>query len=275
MGILKRLCLAFALLMSQVAHAEIETADVVGFVVEYELKGEGREFVVLEAGGGGGLEDWSGIFERLSQSVRVLRYSRVGNGGSDNPERYFMVEDYAEHLKQLLDRLDVAKIIHVAHSYGGSVARVFAAKYPERVEGLLLIDASSEHDVDIMRSIDLERANREIEAVKLDDLRGGKSGHVVDFWAKFPLPDYPAIPDIPVTVIASVKRYESPGHLLHSDEGRRLWGALWTEWAEAFPKGKAVLTRNSHHLIPQEEPELVVAEAEEIVARCRAEKSEL
>ncbi|HEY7885347.1 MAG TPA: alpha/beta hydrolase [Cellvibrionaceae bacterium] len=265
--------LLFSLLVSQVVCSEIKTAEIDGYGIEYEVLGSGNEFVLLEAGGGGGLADWNDIPEALSETATVIRYSRVGNGNSDKPETMFVVEDYASHLKSLLDHLGVGKIIHVAHSYGGSVARVFAAEYPGRVEGLLLVDASSEHDVDIMRAIDLEQANAEIEAVKLADIKGGKNYHIVDFWAKFPLPDYPQIKDIPVTVIASVKRYKSPAHLLHSDKGVAMWGEHWKNWADAFPQGKAVLTAKSHHLIPQEEPSLVVGETNELIRIVRANKS--
>ncbi len=251
-------------------HAEIKTAEIGLYTIEYEAIGSGSETILLEAGGGGGLADWGIIPESLADSATVVSYSRVGNGNSSKPETLFVVEDYVNHLKNLLDHLGIEKIIYVAHSYGGNVARVFAAKYPERVKGLMLIDASSEHDVDIMRSIDLERANSEIETVKLADIQEGKSYHIVDFWAKFPLPDYPQIPDIPVTVIASIKRHESPAHLLQSNKGVEMWGRHWQEWAGAFPQGRAVLTANSYHLIPQEEPELVVKEAKYLIKRVRA-----
>ncbi len=269
---MRLLFLAAILLFSSPSHSDVKTAEIGPYTVEFEVRGSGKEVILLEAGGGGGLEDWSGIFEQVSQSAKVVRYSRVGNGNSDKPDAMFVVEDYAAHLRTLLDHLNIEQIIHVAHSYGGSVARVFAARYPERVEALLLVDASSEHDVEIMRAIDLEKANKEIEAVKLADISGGKGNHIVDFWAKFPLPDYPQIRDIPVTVIASVKRYEAPAHLLHSDKGREMWGKHWKQWAEAFPQGKAMLTSNSYHLIPQEEPQLVIDEIKEILQRARANK---
>lgn len=262
-----------ALLLASLAHAEVKTTKVSGYTIEYEILGSGDEVILLEAGGGGGLADWGAIPEALAESAKVIRYSRVGNGNSSKPDALFVVEDYANHLKALLSHLGTQKIIHVAHSYGGSVARVFAAAHPERVEGLLLIDASSEHDVDIVRAIDLEKGNQEIAAIKLADIKGGKNYHIVDFWAKFPLPDYPDIEDIPVTVIASVKRYESPELLFHSDQGRAMWGEHWTKWAEAFPQGKAVLTTKSYHLIPQEEPELVIKEASELLKKVRANKA--
>ncbi len=260
-------------LLSSAAYPEIKTADILGYTIEYETLGSGEEVILMEAGGGGGLVDWGGIPEVLAKSATIIRYSRVGNGNSSRPNTLFVVEDYANHLKALLNYIGVEKIIPVAHSYGGSVARVFAAEYPERVEGLLLVDASSEHDVDIVRSIDPELGNKEIEAIKLADIKGGKNYHIVDFWAKFPLPDFPEIKDIPVTVIASVKRYESPDNLFHSDKGRAMWGELWTKWAEAFPQGKAVLTENSYHLVPNEEPELVIKEALELLRKVRAHKA--
>lgn len=269
---MKSALIIIALLVSQLAFAKVETTEVGGYMIEYEVKGEGDEVVLLEAGGGGGLADWPVIFDRLSQTTKVIRYSRVGNGNSEKTNTLFVVEDYVQHLSSLLAELGISKIIYVAHSYGGNVARVFAAKHPKKVAALLLIDASSEHDVDIMRAINLEQANKEIAAVKLSDIQGGKNYHIVDFWAKFPLPDYPQIKDIPVTVIASVKRYEAPAHLLHSDKGREMWGEHWTQWAEAFPQGKAVLTTSSYHLIPQEEPALVVQEVNELVQRVRANK---
>jgi pimeloyl-ACP methyl ester carboxylesterase len=269
---MKSMFLLIAFLFSPAAYSEIKTAEIAGFLLEYEVIGTGSEVIVLEAGGGGGLADWGTIPEALSTSAKVVRYSRVGNGKSSQSERPFVVEDYASHLNQLLDHIDVQRIVHVAHSYGGSVARVFAAKHPERVEGILLIDSASEHDVEIVRAIDLEQGNREIDAVKLADIQGGKNYHIVDFWAKFPLPDYPEIADIPVTAIASVKRYESPEHLFHSDKGREMWGELWIKWAEAFPQGKAVLTSKSYHLIPQEEPELVIKEARDLINKVSANK---
>ena len=118
-----------------------------------------------------------------------------------------------------------------------------------------------------MRAIDLEQGNKEIEAVKLSDIENGKSNHIVDFWAKFPLPDYPEIPNVPVTVIASIKKYERPAHLLHSDKGVEMWGKHWSDWAYKFPQGRAVLTDKSHHLIPQEEPELVLKEVNALAER--------
>src|SRR5690606_10823308 len=154
-----------------------------------------------------GLDDWSDIFEEMAKEAPVLRYSRGGAGRSDKPDRLFTIEDYAAHVLQLLDYAQIKQVIYVAHSYGGSVARVFTANHLGRVAGLLWADPSSELNVDIMRATDLQKDTEYIARVKLEDIAGGKDNHIVDFWAKFPLPNYPQIKDMPVPVIASVKKH--------------------------------------------------------------------
>ena len=133
----------------------------------------------------------------------------------------------------------------------------------------MLIEPSSEHDVDIMRKIDLEKAEIEIAQVKLDDLANGMTNQYLDFWSKRPLPDYPQISDIPVTVIASIKQYDTPPLLFFTDEARVMWGQLHADWANAFPQGKAVLTDKSFHYPQYDEPEMVVREVAALLTKVK------
>ena len=133
----------------------------------------------------------------------------------------------------------------------------------------MLIEPASEHDVDIMRKINLSQAEKEIAQVKLDDQKNGLSNQYLDFWSKRPLPDYPQIPNIPVTVIASVKKFENPPLLFFTDEARKMWGELHTDWASAFPQGKAVLTDKSYHFPQRDEPEMVVSEIRALLTRIK------
>ena len=158
-------------------------------------------------------------------------------------------------------------VIYVAHSYGAYIARVFAASYPDNIKALMLIEPASEHDVDIMRKIDLPRAEKEIAAIKRDDMKNGMSNQYLDFWSKRPLPDYPQIADIPVTVIASVKKYENPSVLFFTDKGREMWGELHANWANAFPQGEIVLTSKSYHYPQNDEPEMVVKQVLKLLSR--------
>lgn len=101
---------------------------------------------------------------------------------------------------------------------------------------------------------------QDLFAVSLVDMADGMSNQYLDFWRKRPLPDYPQIKDMPVTVIASVRKTTNPANLFFTDQGRNMWGELWQSWTGAFPKGKVVLTEKSGHFIQVDEPELVVKE---------------
>lgn len=253
--------LLFVLLFPVVTFANPDFVKVKGYELEHEIAGSGSEVILLEAGGGAGMSDWDPVFQRLSEHAKVIRYSRVGNGKSTAIQQHFTSRDYADHASTLLIELGIQEpVILIAHSYGGSVARDFAAAYPEQLKALLMLDPSSEHDVDILRAIDLEKGNEEIAQIKLDDMKNGMSNQYLDFWSKRPLPDYPQIKDMPVTVITSIKKMENPPNLFFTDRGREMWGELWQDWAAAFPQGKSVLTEKSGHFVQFDEPELVVSE---------------
>ncbi|MEX2963074.1 alpha/beta fold hydrolase [Microbulbifer sp. TYP-18] len=143
-----------------------------GYDVEYEISGSGKHTVFLEAGGSAGLSDWDPIFESLAKKTRVVRYSRIGNGGSEKLRKNYSSEEHAEEARLVLESLNVRKpVVYVAHSYGAYIARHFAASYPEWVAGLMLVEPASEHDVDIMRQIDLVKAEKEIAQVKLGPVK--------------------------------------------------------------------------------------------------------
>ena len=72
----------------------------------------------------------------------MLVYSRYGHGGSDKlPEKRpveFMHHEGEVVLPELLDKLDISRPIVLGHSDGGSIALIFAGKYPERPRALIL-----------------------------------------------------------------------------------------------------------------------------------------
>ena len=256
------------LIISHGAMAELAKVQVNGFDVEYELAGDGKHTILLEAGGSAGLSDWDPVFESLTKHAKVIRYSRIGNGGSAQIKKNYSSEEYAAEALRLLKVLKVEEpVVYIAHSYGAYIARVFAATYPNSIKALMLIEPASEHDVDIMRAIDLPRAEKEIAAIKLDDMKNGMSNQYLDFWAKRPLPDYPQIVDIPVTVIASVKKYKKPSVLFFTDQAREMWGVLHSKWANAFPQGEIVITNKSYHYPQNDEPKMVVTQIVKLLER--------
>ncbi|MFQ3202883.1 MAG: pimeloyl-ACP methyl ester carboxylesterase [Pseudoalteromonas tetraodonis] len=268
MKLIIKTILFWVLITSTAVCAELAKVKVNGFDIKYEIAGSGKHTVLLEAGGSAGLSDWDPIYNSLIKHAKVIRYSRIGNGGSAQIKKNYSSEEYAAEALLLLKALKIEEpVIYVAHSYGAYIARVFAASYPDNIKALMLIEPASEHDVDIMRKIDLPRAEKEIAAIKRDDMKNGMSNQYLDFWSKRPLPDYPQIADIPVTVIASVKKYENPSVLFFTDKGREMWGELHLNWANAFPQGEIVLTSKSYHYPQNDEPEMVITQLVRLLNR--------
>jgi len=133
-------------------------ADIGGFELAYECEGEGEPTVILEAGlGTGGLDEFLGFIDQVAARSRVCTYDRAGTDVSgDRPEgEHVTAALMADELHALLEAIDVEPpIVLVAHSYGGMPARMFAARYPDDVAGLVLIDVSSEPEVPVYERLD-------------------------------------------------------------------------------------------------------------------------
>ena len=90
-------------------------------------------------------EDWH--FDRLRRFVEglaagrmVVRYDRVGTGMSDRerPGQTFTPEFEVATLCAVLDELGLARVTLMGISCGGCTAVSFAARWPERVDRLVL-----------------------------------------------------------------------------------------------------------------------------------------
>lgn len=120
--------LFWVLITSSVVFAELAKVQVNGFDIEYEMAGSGKHTVLLEAGGSAGLSDWDPIYKTITKHAKVIRYSRIGNGGSAQIKKNYSSEEYAAEALLLLKALKIEEpVIYVAHSYGAYIARVFAA----------------------------------------------------------------------------------------------------------------------------------------------------
>jgi len=64
-----------------------------------------------------------------------------GHGDSDRPPRGYSVDDFATDLVAFLDALGIERANLVGHSLSSVIARRVAARYPERVDRLVLVGA--------------------------------------------------------------------------------------------------------------------------------------
>jgi pimeloyl-ACP methyl ester carboxylesterase len=106
--------------------------------------GEGEPTVFFESSGWGTSVSAARVRERLSAETTVCSYDRAGNGWSDPGPSEVSAADLARDLAVLQDRGNVDwPVVMVASSIGGLTAEMFTRQYPERVSGLVLVDAAN------------------------------------------------------------------------------------------------------------------------------------
>ncbi len=108
-------------------------------------RGEGDQTVVLSSGMGNPAASWRPLERLLEPDFRVCSYDRDGLGWSDDSGGPRDAGLASDRLALLLDAASIeGPVILIGHSYGGVVARVFAADHPGKVGALLLLDSSHE-----------------------------------------------------------------------------------------------------------------------------------
>lgn len=128
--------------VSGVQAATGRMIDVGGHRLYIECTGSGGPVVVLQAGLSASSASWAQIAPAVAGSTTVCAYDRAGHGRSEEAAGPQDGIALATDLHILLERAGVAgPYILVGHSSGGPYVRVFAARYPDDVAGMVLLDA--------------------------------------------------------------------------------------------------------------------------------------
>lgn len=103
--------------------------------------------------------DNAGSFDRLApmlaQTHYVVALDLKGHGRSSHlSSGWYHYVDYFDDLRAALDHFGWERVTWLGHSLGGTLASLFAALYPDRVETLLLIEALGPLTVSADASLD-------------------------------------------------------------------------------------------------------------------------
>jgi len=109
--------------------------------LEMHREGRGRPVVVIDAGLADGMDKLRPLSDRIARVTQVVTYNRAGYGRSEaGPLPRDAVRE-ADELKAMLDAASVpAPYVLVGHSLGALNVQVFAARHPEAVAGIVLLD---------------------------------------------------------------------------------------------------------------------------------------
>lgn len=193
--------LAMAASCAPAAHRPL-TVPVGGGSLYVDDGGRGGVPILFVHGNGGSSEQWKAQLEHFrGRGHRAVAIDLPGFGRSTAPSS----GDYSlDAMASAIDRAVVAsgldRFVIAAHSYGGAVAASYAATHPEKVEGVIYIDAAA---VPLPRGD--EQKNRLTAALRADRMK------VVRTWfAPMLKPSSPAVTE---SVFASVERSQPEAFL--------------------------------------------------------------
>ena len=124
------------------ASRYLELAD--GVRVHYRDQGnQAGRTVVLVHGFAASLHAWEPWVDRLSADYRVVTLDLAGHGLTRTPEGYrISTEGQVAIVDAVTRRLGVERFVLGGNSMGGAVAWSYALAHPDRLQGLVLVDAA-------------------------------------------------------------------------------------------------------------------------------------
>ena len=108
---------------------------------------------VIESGGGlpalvllhyfgGSAKEWEFVRNELADSYRCVAIDLPGHGDSDAPPTGYSVENMADDVLGVIQRLNLTDFVLVGHSMSGKVALSLASRQPAGLRSLVLVSPS-------------------------------------------------------------------------------------------------------------------------------------
>ena len=189
--------------------------------------------MILESGFGMKHESWQAVQNSVARFARVCSYDRAD-----------ITSDVIGDLHLLLTASHITPpYILVGHSIGGIYVRAFTRRFPAEVAGLVFVDSSHEEQFWRQQQIAKQKASL--------------AAHLAGFLAPGQALNWHF--DIPLIVIERGRPEQSPElTAAQSKEYEALWHMLQMDLAGRTKYGKLVIAEHSGHMIPLDQPSIVV-----------------
>jgi pimeloyl-ACP methyl ester carboxylesterase len=233
-----------------------------------DCRGAGSPTVILESGMGEDAGSWGAVLDDAARITRTCAYDRANRARSDPRERHTLVEAAADLRAALAAAGERPPFVVVGHSLGDTYARVFAARHPADMAGLVLVDgfapdrfrrlvAAAPPDLAARWQANLDANIRAVEAVeRLDWVASERQLAAV------------VLGDLPVEVVVAHQPFATDRHI--PDHLRAPLEALWRAGLADYSSRTRVdvLDGVGHH-IQYDRPTAIVAAIERLVAAWR------
>ena len=249
--------------------------DVGGYRLHLWCTGEGAPPVILDSGLGGTSAGWGFVQPEVARFTRVCSYDRAGMGYSDPGPSPRTARRLARELATLVGRSGIdGPLVLVGASSGGLNVRVFASDYPDRVAGLVLVDATHEdqgHEIPPMT-----RFAALLSSTGILRLLGVSLGHRVETLAPSVQPfaratrfrttgyraaaaELVAMRESAAEVRSSRRKLTIPTVVITGARGLDAsWRDLQRDQVTLSERGCQIIAEQSGHVVPIDQPEVVV-----------------
>jgi len=103
--------------------------------------GTGRTLVFL-AGLGNSAHVFDDFATRFTDMFHVIALTRRGYGESGRPDDGYDTETLTDDIRDVLDSLNLDRVVLVGHSVAGDELTDFASRYPQRTEAIVYLEAA-------------------------------------------------------------------------------------------------------------------------------------
>ncbi|MEX1199187.1 MAG: alpha/beta hydrolase [Methylophaga sp.] len=281
------LSISSASIASDFPPAPGERYDVGGYQMHIYCVGNGSPTVIVDVGLGDDSTDWLPVQAGVSTNSRICVFDRPGYGWSDFGPQPRNSMRIAYELETLLARAEIKPpYVMVGHSFGGYNIRVFTANHPEKVKGMVLVDASHEDQYDRFQISLPQNYNRRSNILVLPKTSGGEAHinkprllHERSFHAARAeisslsqsaeqVQKNRSLPDIPLVIVSRGKP-EWFGDLSQQTR-EQTWTDLQQELYLLSSKSQHVFANESGHDIPQQQPQIIIDAINNVIEQSRS-----
>jgi len=256
--------------------------------------------VILLTGAGDTDASWMPVRRRLEPTILVRTYRRTGVAPGATPRS---LDAYLRELHTIVSD-EGAPVVLVGHSFGGLLAQVYAEHHPERIAGLVLVDATpravaharaaragfaaSAASASLLRLIaplggirlllrlramplypeqrlfEADATPEEVRAWREDVQRLMRESAAAELRSVLPAVGDAAVLDAEVSALHGV-----PVHLLMSSAYGSEWLRMQSDIAARYPEGRHDYIGDKHHNIAMAHPDRVADAISGVVAEAR------
>ncbi len=130
------------ILKEKYANEFSKFVEIDGMQVHYRIEGKGMPIVLIH-GTGASLHTWDDWTLKLKENYQVIRMDLPAFGlTGPNKSGDYSIKQYTQFLEEFVVKMKLDSMFLAGNSLGGNIAWNYASKNPEKVQKLILVDAS-------------------------------------------------------------------------------------------------------------------------------------